>query len=76
MQVVTAKLMALVSLLACPLLPTLERRALVTRAVPKPISESTIMKRKSHFEIAAAVHETATLETMIAGSRGTGQPCY
>ena len=32
------------------------------------------MKRKSHFEIATAVHETTTIETMIVGARkGTGR---
>ena len=32
------------------------------------------MERKSHFEIATAVRETTTIETMIAGARGVGQP--
>ena len=27
------------------------------------------MKRKSHFEIATAVHETTAIETMIVGAR-------
>jgi hypothetical protein len=35
----------------------------------KTDQRGTIMKRESHFEIAAAMHETTTIETMIVGAR-------
>ena len=43
------------------------KQASAARAVPNPISESTIIKHKRHFEIApTALREAATIGAMIA----------
>jgi hypothetical protein len=46
------------------------KHASAAQAVPNPISESTVMKHKRHFEIdRTAVREAATIGAMIADMR-------